>query len=60
MAGEWVYVADRTGTIFRLPKAGGELEAIATDQDLPLSLAVAGDHLYWANYWDGRIMRLRL
>ncbi len=66
----WVYWTDLVrGAVVRAPKAGGAIEAIASGQARPMSIAREGDMLVWSNegeqteskgnaYTAGSIMRM--
>jgi hypothetical protein len=56
---------DTLGSVYRMPKAGGAPEMIATKQMNPYAMAVDDRYVYWANggttagaLHDGAIMRL--
>jgi hypothetical protein len=48
------------GQVSRVPKAGGEVEAIATGQGRPMGLGVAGGWVVWTTLDDKTLMRATL
>ncbi|CAN5857213.1 hypothetical protein BH11MYX4_BH11MYX4_31710 [soil metagenome] len=54
----WVYWLDVTSHLARVPKAGGKVESLADTSAMPYELALAGDHLYFTDVPDERIVRL--
>jgi hypothetical protein len=45
------------GKVARVPKAGGAVTDLATDQSEPFGIAVDESGIYWANHGDGSIMK---
>jgi hypothetical protein len=47
-----------TGTVRRVPIAGGAEESVATAQSQPIGITQDALAIYWADYGDGTIWRL--
>jgi hypothetical protein len=45
----------RDGTVSEVPIAGGSVTTLATGQNVPVSIAVDGAHVYWVNAGDGTV-----
>ena len=45
-----VWAVPSTGEIMAMSKEGGEVRTLATDQDIPLRLAVNDTHAFWTNW----------
>jgi hypothetical protein len=57
--GTHVYAADNAGgTIYRIPKEGGEPEVLATDQPYPFDIAVDSEAVYWISETDGTVHKV--
>ena len=54
-----VYAADNhDGEILRVPKAGGTVEILASNQPHPFDIAVDGTAVYWSSETDAKVARV--
>jgi hypothetical protein len=58
--GAFVYwTADFGGTVQKVPLAGGAIITLASGQGTPRTIASDGDNLYWTNFADSTIVKLK-
>jgi sugar lactone lactonase YvrE len=59
--GEFVFytATDATGELCRVPKNGGSVESLSTEEADPRFVALDETHVYWTNYANGSVRRAR-